>query len=272
MATPRDIVKAEGFALAVGSTKNIDCVFCEGGDHHDRDTLSVTRDSNGLVLYICHRAKCGVRGRILTLGGGYSTATTGQKKFIPNPYKGMVREFTIEELSLMSDLWRVDLEDVHHAGWGVAAQEGEYLPLIMPVISPAGVCRGHVLRVQNPNGTKTVRSFKILDEPWIAWYFNSSPEVVVVEDQISALRASEFCNAVALLGAEMSQEKFEEIVGLSGARRVWFALDKDALRKGMELLKRYRLYFPNINLLILPKDIKNMSTTEMLSLGGPFTA
>lgn len=250
----------------------MDCVFCEGGNHNDRNTLSVTRDSAGLVLYTCHRAKCGVRGRILTLGAGYSTATTGQKKFIPNPYKGMVREFTIEELALMSDLWRVDLEDVYHAGWGLAAQEGNYLPLIMPVISPTGVCRGHVLRIQNADGTKTVRSFKVLDEPWLSWYVTKSPEVVVVEDQISALRASEFCTAVSLNGVGMSQEKFEEIVGLSGARRVWFGLDRDALKEGLDLLMRYRLYFPNINLLILPKDIKNMSTSELLNLGGPFSA
>lgn len=271
--TPRDVVKQEGFALQVGSSKAMDCPFCEGGDHNDRNTLGVTRDSQGLVLYICHRAKCGVRGRVLTLGAGYHTAAAGQKTFIPNPYKGVVREFTMEELSLMSDLWRVDLEDVHHAGWGVAVQEGPYLPIIMPVISPTGVCRGHVLRVQNENGTKTVRSFKVLDEPWLAWYANkSSADIVVVEDQISALRASEFCTSVALLGAEMSQEKFEEVVGLSGARRVWFGLDRDALKKGLELLRRYRLYFPNINLLMLPKDIKNMSTSEMISLGGPFSA
>jgi hypothetical protein len=269
--TPRDIVKAEGFTLQVGSTKNIDCVFCEGGAHGDKNTLSVTRDSAGLVLYICHRAKCGTRGRILTLGAGYSTAAVGQKTFIPNPYKGMVREFTIEELSLMSDLWRVDLEDVHHAGWGVATQEGGYIPLIMPVVSPAGECRGHVLRVQNKDGSKTVRGFKVRDEPWLAWYITHSSDIVVVEDQISALRASEFCTAVALLGTEMSQDKFEEIVGLSGVRRVWFGLDRDALGTGLELLRKYRLYFPNINLLMLPKDIKNMSTSEMISLGGPFS-
>lgn len=268
--TPRDAVKQEGFSLQIGATKNMDCVFCEGGDHNDRNTLSVTRDSQGLVLYTCHRAKCGVRGRVLTLGAGFSTATTGQKTFIPKPYKGPVRELTIEELSVMSDLWRVDLEDAYHSGWGCALNEGGYLPLLMPVMAPTGALRGHVLRVQNEDGSKTVRSFKILDEPWLAWYVTKSTDIVVVEDQISALRASEFCTAVALLGTEMSQEKFEEVVGLSGVRRVWFALDRDALKDGLDLLRRYRLYFPNINILILPKDIKNMSTSEMISLGGPF--
>lgn len=267
--TPREVLKHEGFSIAVGTTRNIDCVFCEGGERADRNTLSVTRDSDHLVLYVCHRAKCGVRGRILLGGGGYQT-TSPQRKFIPSPYKGTVQELTIDDMSYISDKWAVDLEDVFNAGWAVAAQEDVFLPLVMPVISPVGVIRGHVLRLQNKDETKTVKSYKVADEPWCAWYVQNSDDIVVVEDQISALRAAEFCTSVALLGVEMSQEKFEEIVRVAGTRKVWIALDRDAIRKGFDLLKRYRLYFPNLNLLFIQKDIKNMSTAELLNLGGPF--
>jgi hypothetical protein len=266
---PVTFVAQEGVKLSVGATKSMDCPFCEGGDHHDKGTFSITRDSSHLLLYICHRAKCGARGRLVNARGANSGEVTQQKKFIPNPYKGTVQELSIDELALISDMWCVDLEDVYHAGWGLAGEDG-LLPLIMPVISPTGVIRGHVLRVQKEDGTKTVRSFKVCDEPWLAWYVHNSNDIVVVEDQISALRASEFCTSVALLGAEISQDKFEEIVRVAGNKTIWLALDKDAVRKGFELLKRYRLYFPNLNLLFIQKDIKSMTTSQLQSYGGPF--
>lgn len=267
--TPFSFVTQEGVKLDVGATKNVDCCFCEGGDRHDRNTLSITRDSTYLLLYICHRVKCGARGRLMSSRGD-APEPSAQKKFIPNPYKRPVQELSIDELAIISDLWYVDLEDVYDAGWAVAGQEDGLLPLLIPVISPTGVIRGHVLRIQNKDGTKTVRSFKTADEPWLAWYVQNSDHIVVVEDQISALRAAEFCTSVALLGTEMSQEKFEEIVRVAGNKTIWLALDKDALKKGFELLKRYRLYFPNLNLLFIQKDIKNLTTSQLQSYGGPF--
>lgn len=266
---PVTVVAEEGLKLSVGATKNVDCPFCEGGDHNDRNTLSITRDSAHLLLYICHRVKCGARGRLVSNGRAVSE-TSAQKKFIPNPYKGAVRELTLEEYTLVSDLWHVDVEDVYNAGWGIAANEDGALPLLLPVISPTGVIRGHVLRIQKEDGTKTVRSHKTADEPWLAWYVQNSNHIVVVEDQISALRAAEFCTSVALLGTEMSQDKFEEIVRFAGNKSIWLAVDKDAVRKGFELLKRYRLYFPNLNMLFIQKDIKNMSVSQLQSYGGPF--
>jgi hypothetical protein len=271
---PRDQVRLEGFKLGVGESFSPDfCYFCKGGDNRDKRSLGITRDSKLVVLYNCSRAKCGVRGRILSGGGGDSTVVARPVQFTPNIYKGLVREPSIEELALLYDLWKVDLEDVYNAGWVVAAQEGGHLPLIMPVISPTGVIRGHVLRVQHEDGSKTVRGFKAVDEPWLCWYVNNSDDIVVVEDQISALRAAEFCTSVSLLGAALAEEKFEEVLRVAGdKKRVWIALDRDALKKGLEFLKRYQLYCPNLKLLVLTKDIKNMSTTEMISLGGPFRA
>jgi hypothetical protein len=156
-------------------------------------------------------------------------------------------------------------------GWALAYQETGFLPLLMPVISPKGALRGHVLRVQKESGAKEVKSYKIVDEPWQCWYYHHDTDVVVVEDQISALKASSYCTAVALLGTELSQAKFEEILRVSKGRRIWLALDKDATKKGFEYLKRYRIFTDKLFLLMLNKDIKNMSDKELMDLGGPFS-
>lgn len=269
--TPIALVTQEGLRLEQGATKTFEyCPFCKGGDHGDRGTFGVTRDSRHLLLYKCHRVKCRASGRVI-VSPSHDTVEVPKAKFAPRPYKGVAQELSIDDLQKVSDLWRVDLEDVYNAGWALAPQERGWLPLLFPVISPTGVVRGHVLRIQNEDGTKTVRGFKIVDEPWQSWYVNKSDHIVVVEDQISALRAAEFCTSVALLGTEMSPDKFEEIVRFAGNRKIWFALDRDAAKEGFNLLKRYRLYFPNLSLLLIRKDIKNMSSSELLSYGGPFS-
>lgn len=266
--SPRDVVKQEGFSLGIGDVKYLDvCPFCEGGDHEDKRTLRVFRDSKYIVYYKCYRAKCGIRGRVNGDGGGHDVKVVA---FKPNPYTKRVKEVGLEEMALLSDKWNLNIADIYTAKWYLAIDERAWLPLILPVYSPSGGLRGHVLRLQHENGTKEIKSFKIADEAWMAWYTNSSTDIVVVEDQISAQRASEYCTAVAVLGTEISPEKFEEILRVAGSKRIWLALDRDAVKKGFDYLRRYRLYCDNLYLLILPKDIKNMTDKELLKLGGPF--
>jgi hypothetical protein len=266
--TPRDVIKQEGQSLGIGDTKNIDCPFCEGGDHDDRNTCRVYRDSTVVVFYRCYRSKCGSRGRINSNGSGPAVAPVA---FRPNPYPKKVKELGLEEIGVISDKWGLDVVDLYSAKWYLAFEEGAcWLPLLIPVYSPNGGLRGHVLRLQYENGTKDIKSYKIADEPSLAWYPSASNDLVVVEDQISAKKAADYCSSVAILGTEISPEKFEEILRVAGKRKIWLALDRDAVKKGFDYLRRYRLYCDNLYLLMLPKDIKNMTHSELIALGGPF--
>ncbi len=269
--TPRDVVKQIGFQLGVGDTTYPElCPFCEGGDHHDKRTCSITRDSLGLVLYRCFRVKCGERGRINGDGSGFSTGTP--VGFRPNPYVKKVKELNLEDFSVLNDLWHLDIGELYKAKWYIAFEEKGWLPLLIPVHSPNGGLRGHVLRIQHEDGKKEIKSKKIADENWMDWSVKASNDIVVVEDQISKQRASEFCSAVAVLGTEITPDKFAEILKVAGPKkRIWLALDRDAVKKGFEYLKRYRIYCDNIFLLMLKKDIKNMTDSELFELGGPFS-
>jgi hypothetical protein len=268
---PKDEIAKEGFALEIGRTISMLCPFCEGGGSKEI-SLSVTRDSKYLLLYKCHRAKCGKPGAITCFGAGIDAVEVPVRKFTPNMYNLPVEALEIQDLEFITEKWKLDIEDILSVGWAKASKEHGFLPLILPVFSPTGACRGHVLRIQPESdaGKKEVRSYKILDEPWCCWYRSLDHHIVVVEDQISALRASEFCTSVALLGVNASEEKMEEIFRQARGRSIWLAFDKDATGEAFKYLKRYRAYCPNLNVLMLPKDIKNMTTKEIKRLGGPF--
>jgi hypothetical protein len=183
-----------------------------------------------------------------------------------------VLSFELQDLEYLIEKWHLDVEDVLEVGWCIAAEEkGCYLPLLMPVLSPVGALRGHVLRLQREDGSKEVKTYKMLDEPWLCWYNPTIGDIVVVEDQISALRASEFTTSVSLCGTNLSPEKFEEILRVAQGRKIYITLDKDAIKKGIDLLRRYRIFCPNLNILPIQKDIKNMTSHELLRLGGPFS-
>lgn len=268
---PREEVKRIGSELAIGDNWSPDlCFWCDGGADKDRKTLSIGRTDKTTIKYNCKRAKCNVKGVISFSGHGFHQG--GERKFSPSFYTKDVQLPELEDLNYLYDTWGVDLELVYQYGWGIAPQEDGDLNLIMPVVSPTREIRGYHLRVEyNDDRKKQCRNYKVLEQPWNCWYRNGHRHIVVVEDQISALRTASYVTGVAIMGTGLSEEKLEEIARVAKpTTRVWIALDKDATTKAIKMLKHYRLYVPNLNVLMLSKDIKNMSHQEILALGGPF--
>lgn len=96
----------------------------------------------------------------------------------------------------------------------------------------------------------------------MAWYINrTTRSLIIVEDQLSALRASDYSNSVALLGTNLSEERVAEIKK-SGFSPVFLALDNDAIAAAVRYVVRYRSTLP-LRLLRLTKDIKDMSHEEL---------
>jgi hypothetical protein len=262
--SPRDKIRLVGQELAIGFTdgKTL-CVYCEGGDTHER-SFAITRQDRLTVAYKCHRAKCG-KGGFVYLDGGAGEEITSIRQFTPNPYKGQTVSLEYEDLAYLDEKYDLDLEYVVKAGWQRAVEPG--FSLAMPVISPLGTLRGLVVKRKLEDGRKYVNSYKIVDEPWICWYRTSFRDVVVVEDQVSALKAARFATSVALLGTELSATKLDEIKQVAKTGKIWLGLDRDAANRTIDYLKRYRLYCGgNLNGLMLSKDIKDMSYQEIRKL------
>lgn len=99
----------------------------------------------------------------------------------------------------------------------------------------------------------------------IAWYVNRiTPGVIIVEDQLSALRASAYLTSVALLGTNLSEERVEEIRKVAKGQ-VYLALDNDAIQTAVKYVVKYRSVLP-MRLLRLDKDIKDMQQEELEAL------
>jgi hypothetical protein len=261
---PRDKIRFIGQELAIGATDNRTlCVYCDGGTSHER-SFAITRQDRYTVAYKCHRASCGREGYVhLSSGAGEEVQKT--KVFTPNPYKGTTVALEYDDLAYLDETYDLDLEYVIKAGWARADEPG--FSLALPVISPIGTLRGLIVRRKLEDGRKYVHSYKIVDEPWLCWYRTSFRDVVVVEDQISALKVAKYATSVALLGTHLSQEKIDEIRNVAKTGKIWLALDKDASNRTFEYLKQYRLYCNgNLNGLMLSKDIKDMSYPEIRKL------
>jgi len=256
---PREKVLLLGKELEVGTTDNKTlCFWCNGGQSKER-SFAVTRVNTLTIKYICHRDKCKERGTVHTNGSGESTAS--KARFVPTPYTGKASDLGYEDLSYLAEKYDgIDLKNALQAGWLKADGDNSFL---FPVWSPSGELRGHVLRRELSNGKKEVRSYKVRDEPWMCWYRTSHADVILVEDQISALKGASFATTVALLGAELSFEKMDEILSVARGN-IWLALDKDAHKSTFEYLKKYRSYSNGrFNALLLRKDLKNMSYPDI---------
>lgn len=132
----------------------------------------------------------------------------------------------------------------------------------LPVLTLAGELDGCTMR--SFDGAKP-KSLSHTEPDALAWYRNrGSDELVVVEDQLSAIVASKYVNAVALLGTNFNQARATEIRKAKFGK-VMLALDADAFDKAVSYVRKYRTYLP-MNLLRIDKDIKDMNDEEVREL------
>ena len=135
---------------------------------------------------------------------------------------------------------------------------------MLPVIDHAGYPYGYVARkLDNQNGAKT---FTFASDTEGAWYMNrsSGTRLVIVEDQLSALKASQFVNAVALLGTNISEATLTAIKA-GRYTDIYLALDADAFPKSIKLAVELRPHL-KLNVIRLRKDLKNMAKVDIHSL------
>jgi hypothetical protein len=118
------------------------------------------------------------------------------------------------------------------------------------------------------------------DEPVLSWYHPSGNieeydrGIYLVEDQLSAMRLIEYfetqwpghnASAVALLGSGINASKVGEIqrADRDHNRTVHIALDKDATGAAFAMARKWGQAFTECHVLVLDKDIKDMSDDEV---------
>lgn len=247
-------IQAIADSLSIGDTVREVCPSCNGGSTHER-SLSVTVTDEG-VLYQCFRNKCDVAG---ILGGTPSKRSLEKKlKKEKRRWEGETSALPKPVLAIIKERWGID----DPRNWYFTRDFGGRIAF--SIRTPKNTHRGYQLRqIAKESRWPKALTYVNEGEPGLSWYrqFTTSP-LVLVEDIPSAVRASKYVNAVALLGTNCTEQGAEEIrVHRTGP--VYVALDNDATAQAFKLARRYGLLWGEVSVLPLTHDIKD-STEDMV--------
>lgn len=261
--------------VEVEQTGRFVCPCCGGGSSKER-SLSITRRSSTEAFFNCFRAKCG-------LGGGHIALYQANDGSV---LKSRSRKPTINQVT--HNLTGLDKEVVEFfiANYFMTPAQLAYgrfrttfdRRIYMPIFDSNRLNRGGAVRKYKElyQGRREFSSIpKTLnyftpesDNICASWYFKlrsrlkNSNVLVVVEDIVSAIRLTDFVDSVSLMGTALSDEKQREI-RRKGYDRIVLALDEDATMKALRTKKACSLYLPNLEVMPLARDIKEMNPEEL---------
>lgn len=264
---PRDHIILDYASLGDGETRAGEiCPACSGGTSKE-GSLSVSR-SGGSLLWNCHRASCGFHGASSSSArpGQASSGTEARERplYIPTT---PITEAIAKLLSASYGLTGAAIEFAQ-LGW-TGDHAGRYGRRVsFPIYGPDSRKRGTSYRSFQGADPKAIIDLQGEDSIAQCWYKmrRASSTLILVEDQLSALRLAPHVHAVALLGTNVSDAKVAEYKQ-GKYTRVILSLDNDATYEAIKLTLRLRGSLP-INVMGLEKDIKNMSTDEFESYLG----
>ena len=261
-------LKIQTLSLPVDeTTDDIDCPLCGRNK-----SFRITRKPDSL-LYICHRATCGVSGAIRSsvYGAMQSPAQNAANEIVytfrPNKFMGTMEALPIASLEWLYDKYEITGGDVEQWGW---RYEKRHHRLLMPITSWFGNRSGWAAKKMPGSqyaGGKVIK-YHDTDDPFglhfplTRWKGSMDNEwLVIVEDIISCEKVNKFTPAVALLGTHMNDRQAHVIA--SHYPNAIVMLDPDALVKASSLHGKYKGIFKNLRLVSLMNDPKDTTVPHM---------
>ncbi len=240
------------------------CPSCGGGASKEK-SFSVT-NGNGTLLFHCHRSSCDLRGAIT--GGGMPSFEAGRRALDGKTSYPRIKTIPLAQATVkfLAAKYRLPEESVEYAGFRWSGEaDGRYGRRIsMPIYGPDGRERGTSYR--SYEGAKPKAIVELRDESCIvgSWYKwrRASEVLVLVEDQISAIKLAPYVHALALLGTNISEELAEEIA-TANYKQVLICLDEDAILKAVKLQLAWRGKIKHLQVVALgTTDIKDMTDED----------
>lgn len=258
--TAREQVLLDYAVLGEGETVNGEtCPACRGGVSRDK-SLSVSR-RDGVLLWICYRNSCGFKGASASRHAvrGANTKAPDTRGTVGRWIAREAEPLSEEQAAYLYSRYAITAPLAARAGLGWDAASDR---LAMPVRDVQGQELGVVLRSLSGAQPKVISH---TEKGVMAWYTNrATTGVIIVEDQLSAIRASDYLTSVSLLGTNLSEERVEEIKRTADGP-VFLALDNDAIASAVKYVVKYRSILP-MQLVRLDKDIKDMTHEELAAL------
>jgi hypothetical protein len=231
------------------------CPACLGGRTQEA-SLAVRHEGHQLSLK-CWRAGCGYYARI-PVGADF---TFSAPKRPPKPYTAALEPPDYGMRRRLFVRYGLAERAVDYGGIQTAMSELTQ-SIWMPVRDRLGYERGGIIRRLEKGVKPKAVSYKTTDSSWMAWYPRVNDgelqPLVIVEDQISALRAWQAgYSAVALLGTVLSGDRVAELEAIVRREPIALALDNDAFSIACGYCTKYsdRL---NMRAVLLNKDLKDL--------------
>lgn len=230
------------------------CPSCRGGGSGEH-SLSVSRDGDRL-LWKCHRASCGFCGSSASRSssGNYASKVPTTKGVVGRVYYRDADPLPPELVERLTARYRFNSRQLTHFGW-----DSDVNRVALPVPNVEGELLGCVLRSEDGAQPKALA---YVEEDAVAIFRNySSTDLIIVEDIYSAVRASEYMNAAAILGTHINEGRIDALRAMK-CNRNYLALDADAFDKTIKFVAKFRSVFPMIPVK-LSKDLKNHTPKEL---------
>ena len=244
---------ADGDSVAGGL-----CPACRGGGTGE-GSLSVSR-SGDAILWHCHRATCGFSGGSTsrsygsTSGSGIRTKTPTTKGVVGRIYYMEADKVPVEVAKVLEEKYYFNPQQLRVLAWDEEEQR-----VVIPVMDESGELTGCVLRSESGAVPKALN---YNEEDAVAIFRNySSDSLIIVEDAYSALRASQYMNAAAILGTHLNHERVSTLRALK-CKRNYLALDNDAYNKTIKFVTAFRNEF-RMTPVMLKRDLKNLTPDEL---------
>ena len=233
-----------------GNTVRMDCPECRG-----RKTFTVS-NIHGQLLWNCYKASCSISG---TNKVGMSTQSV---------YKKLNSMDTINVNTFYMPEYIIPLEEASYKavewaeGWGLDANKY----CLMYDIKEHRVVflvkyEGEVVDATGRAVGKRIPKWKRYCNSGLPYTYGSGKVAIVVEDCVSAaIVGGDRHTGIAIMVTSMSNEQKQYLAQFSTAV---IALDPDAVRKSLAILKELRSVVKNVTALKLHDDLKYRNKEDM---------
>jgi len=262
--SPDTIIYELGWRLADGTQlSGQECPFCARLGHTEK-SMSIQRTAVG-INYQCHRAKCGVKGHVRAAASQGRRLPINERIDGGSKYATYLRSLgptKAEANDWMWDKWGWEEEHrrIADAQWSYSARR-----LALPIYDTEEKEVGYTLRdVTGQSSTKSMILLTKVGALSMSYYKGKANEkkLVVVEDQASAVRASRYCSAVALLGVHLDGQRSARLHRLN-LDAIVFCLDPDAWNKSVLYNANFGGSYKSTRAVRPDKDLKNMKEEEL---------
>ena len=262
---------AEGIQIGEARNKNL-CPYCHGGGSKEK-SFSLKGEVYG-VVWRCWRASCSKHGRLDPKTGMFHDGAPAfdDREYSP-PRRGVPANFL--QFMPLHDFWRDKLlydygilpEQAIAKDW----KSNKQGMLVIPMRSCRGAMVGYEFRGQAGEPKSMIEPFSN-SSAWVGrnaidtHHIENKRIVMIVEDNISALKASLVCKTYCIQGTNFTHHHALELENDWRATLYLLALDKDATNKSVEYFQRFKFLLPNLKLCPLERDIKNYTVAQIQQL------